>query len=774
MAMLVNNTKFDTLNLLSILKQNTTNSRREVQKTTTTSLNINDAIDNVSAYAIEESLRIRTRILSRVTQNIQDDTALLKTAQGSSDSIVDSIKEIQKLAISATDESITDDDRRVIQRDINRLVNQISENAQVSFNGRNLIDGSATTGNQAIATVLSNNSLYSGTTADTALTALQSSNGASLGIDATDRITASYVKDGNIYTTSFSVDNNTLEDIFRNLNKINGVTEAEDGRKTLTDAAFVGGGGGIVTAPAPIRDEPMIPEEKVDPTEPNFDRPERVFSQAPSVIAEPETLLIPAESIPTEPNGEEVSSAYEELGTTVRALGDSLRENLPESIGNTDLQDETPLQDDEPANLPEEDLPAAEGNQSLPDAEQPVLNVDEFISNLQSEMLQRQSDGSIMKLSDLTATNSYQRLSDEEKGLLSDDVIATINTALNDSDYADKVDAHNAANAEYNTARAQYQAYDKAIQAGAQIIYKPELGEEATPEDQAQYDINLATYNNAVDNYSAQTAIDYIAARKLYEDNQRDWDEYNKFTAWQDYDRKRDEYLTYINETLPAYKEDKAKYDLELAKFNEDMAEYRLMAAPALQNDSNGLSVTARLPGHEGQISGISINVTDSAGNAKSVANAALNKFKTTTFAADEREDNSISFQIGETAGQTMNFGFDDMRSEAFGLKGANGKIISISTKADADAALSTIENALNKATEQIQMIGSSEKRLGYIADSLSIEINNIQEPDSLIRNANMAKTFTLYALDIFNRDRTQSMFAIANQHSSSVLALLR
>ena len=151
-----------------------------------------------------------------------------------------------------------------------------------------------------------------------------------------------------------------------------------------------------------------------------------------------------------------------------------------------------------------------------------------------------------------------------------------------------------------------------------------------------------------------------------------------------------------------------------------------------------------------------------------------MNKFKTTTFAADEREDNSISFQIGETAGQTMNFGFDDMRSEAFGLKGANGKIISISTKADADAALSTIENALNKATEQIQMIGSSEKRLGYIADSLSIEISNIQEPDSLIRNANMAKTFTLYALDIFNRDRTQSMFAIANQHSSSVLALLR
>ena len=186
------------------------------------------------------------------------------------------------------------------------------------------------------------------------------------------------------------------------------------------------------------------------------------------------------------------------------------------------------------------------------------------------------------------------------------------------------------------------------------------------------------------------------------------------------------------------------------------------------------MSLTAQKPGLEGQISGVSINVTDSSGNAKLTANAALNNFKTTTFADDEREDKSMNFQIGETVGQTMNFGFNDMRAEAFGLKGTNGNIISISTKEDADAALSTINNALSKATEQMQMIGSSEKRLGYIADSLAIEISNIQEPDSLIRNAGMAKSLTVQTIDIFHRDRMQSMFAMANQHASSVLALLR
>ena len=131
-------------------------------------------------------------------------------------------------------------------------------------------------------------------------------------------------------------------------------------------------------------------------------------------------------------------------------------------------------------------------------------------------------------------------------------------------------------------------------------------------------------------------------------------------------------------------------------------------------------------------------------------------------------------FQIGDTINQSINFGFNDMRAEAFGLKGANGNIISISTKADADAAVSTIANALSKATEQLTTMGSSEKKLGYIADSLSFEISNIEEPDSLVRNLSMAKTLTVYSANYFRNNTSQSIFAIANQHSSSVLGLLR
>ncbi|MBR4641864.1 MAG: hypothetical protein IKO74_03970 [Selenomonadaceae bacterium] len=724
----------DALGSMSILNQNRIAAQREMQRASKTTQTDDDAINNVSAYTIEESLRIRTQVLDQANKNIQDDTALLKTAQGSGNSIVDSIKEIQRLATSATDEALTDVDRRVIQRDINRLVNQISTDSQITFNGRKLIDGSSTTGNPAIATVMSNNSLYNGTTASTALTALQNSSGVSLGIETSDRITASYVQGGNIYTASFTVGENTLEDIFKNLNRINGVTATEDGGMTYTNAAFVGGERGMLKAP----ELPQNPEE-IRPAEPLVARPVEVI-QKPEPVEDPGAEVsinpIPSEYVQADfeqPSNAQALSAYEDLEDAVNDFGDNLlAEDLPEGIG-------------------------------------------EFVSSLQVEMLASQSDGSVKDLTDWTASDAYKNLSEEARAG-ADANAGIINNALNNSDYADKLAAYNDKNNEYNAAARQYEIYSTAYEAflsGAEIIAAPtELDEDATPEQQAQYQAEKEAYDRAVANYSPQEATAYVRYREQkaafdnYKIQQAEYDQYVSDKAqWDKFDAENKIYLDYKNE-----------YDTELyPQYQRDLAQYNLLTADIVQSDgNNGLSVTARKPGLAEQISGISINVTDASGNTKSAATGALNNFKTTTFAEDEREDNSIFFQIGETIDQTMNFGFNDMRAEAFGLKGADGNIISISTKEDADAALSTINNALSKATEQLQTIGSSEKRLGYIADSLAIEISNIQEPDSMIRNANMAKTLTVYALDFFQRDRMQSMFAIANQHSSAVLGLLR
>ena len=60
-----NNDHFAAFNSLSFITRNKIAYQKEIQRASTTRLDVNDAIDNVSAYSIEESLRIRTRVLNQ-------------------------------------------------------------------------------------------------------------------------------------------------------------------------------------------------------------------------------------------------------------------------------------------------------------------------------------------------------------------------------------------------------------------------------------------------------------------------------------------------------------------------------------------------------------------------------------------------------------------------------------------------------------------------------------------------------------------------------------
>ena len=367
-----------------------------------------------------------------------------------------------------------------------------------------------------------------------------------------------------------------------------------------------------------------------------------------------------------------------------------------------------------------------------------------------------------------SAYTDYERANEKYEAYNPDAAEADSSIIADYNRYANQKDNYDSARIDFNTKYREFADY-VANAPDFSVAYENYTAylETATNSVYAERKGIVNAYNEYVrENGNYSTAEDYQAA-------------YEKYSAYVEaypalvdqYEREKNEFDN-LNAEYQNYKNDYEKNFLP--QYREDLANYNIMAVDIVQPDSNGLSVAARKTGLAEQISGVSINVTDASGNTKSFATAALNNFRTTTFAEDVREDNSVNFQIGETIDQTINFGFNDMRAEAFGLKGANGKIISIATKEDADAALATIDNALNKATAQLQNIGSSEKRLGYIADTLANEISNIQEPDLLIRNAGMAKTLTVYALDFFQRDRMQSMFAVANQHSSAVFALLR
>ena len=194
----------------------------------------------------------------------------------------------------------------------------------------------------------------------------------------------------------------------------------------------------------------------------------------------------------------------------------------------------------------------------------------------------------------------------------------------------------------------------------------------------------------------------------------------------------------------------------------------------ATPNSENAFAIIASSGGINNQISGLSITITDSAGNSKKSANEHL-EFSVLQFAADQQtEDNSVKIHVGAASGQTISIGLSDMRAEALGLQASDAKVLSVATPEQANAAISAFDYALAKALDVATTIGAIEARLDYTASNLTTESENVQAAESTIRDADMAKEMTNYTKNNILLQAAQSMLAQANQNSSAVLSLLQ
>ena len=223
MAMVVKN-NMQALNTLNTLNSNTnalTNSLKKVSS----GMKINGAADDASGYAISERMRVQIRSLDQAKANTQNGSSMMKTAEGAVSSTVEILKTLKEKCINAANDSNTDDDRKTIQKELNQSIDQIDDNANVTFNGKYLVDGSKNTVGKATYTVLTNENLADDTDADTKLTALCSRSGDSLRITDTDKVTVSYVQAGKTYSTTFDVAGNKLQDIFTKAEQIDEKTQ---------------------------------------------------------------------------------------------------------------------------------------------------------------------------------------------------------------------------------------------------------------------------------------------------------------------------------------------------------------------------------------------------------------------------------------------------------------------------------------------------------------------------------------------------------------------
>ena len=624
MAMVVKN-NMTAINTLNTLNKNSSALSKSLQKVSS-GMKINSAADDASGYAISERMRVQIRSLDQANQNTQNGSSMMKVAEGAVSSTVEILKTLKEKAVNAANDSNTDSDRQTIQKELDQSIDQINDNANVTFNGKYLVDGSKNSKGNATYTVLTNQSLAENTKATTKLTDLCSRSGDSLEIHDTDKVTVSYVQAGKTQSVTFSVkdkDGNiaTLQDIFNNAEDIDKNSEifANDSNSNV-----------------------MKSEGKDDTA---ITTAQGTNKQNKAALTSKTTALDTA----TTDNDTKKTTLTKAVSDLATALG-------------------------------KYNAAAAAGNKVTAD-----------VSGLSAEF---GSEAYFQALENLAADTKF------------DAFIA---------DTTSGADAANTAVAGAFTAwnGATFQKNAKAADLG-------KTGADAAANSSEK---KLAT---------AQT--EYDTAKKTYEAG------------------GGQAHLLTGSQVGYAASDD----------------------AVNTASGQKGISVTASVSGIGGQISGLNISISDSKGNVKKSANAALDSFEETIRAQNKSEDNAISLQVGAKANQSIKVGLTDMRAEALGLQGSDGTKLNISTQNKANAAINVLDNAIQKALDQQTTIGSVESRLEYTSSNLTTASENVQASESTIRDADMAKEMTNYTKNNVLLQAAQSMLAQANQSSSNVLSLLQ
>ena len=241
MAMVVKN-NMSAISTLNTLNKNSSALAKSLAKVSS-GMKINSAADDASGYAISERMRVQIRSLDQDNQNTQNGQSMMKVAEGAVSSTVEILKTLKEKVINAANDTNTDADRQTIQKELDQSVDQINDNAVITFNGKYLVDGSHNTSVAATTTSLTNESLSEKTTFDAEFTSLKDRNGNSLKIQKSDTVTLSYVKQGKTYTTSVKADGNSLKTLVEKTKDLKvGNTNSVIGKNVAGDTVYTADG----------------------------------------------------------------------------------------------------------------------------------------------------------------------------------------------------------------------------------------------------------------------------------------------------------------------------------------------------------------------------------------------------------------------------------------------------------------------------------------------------------------------------------------------------
>ncbi|WP_366160979.1 flagellin [Bacillus infantis] len=106
-------------------------------------LRINKAGDDAAGLAISEKMRGQIRGLDQASRNSQDAISMVQTAEGALSETHDILQRMRELAVQASNDTNTADDREEIQKEVNQLTSEINRIGNTTeFNTKKLLNGS--------------------------------------------------------------------------------------------------------------------------------------------------------------------------------------------------------------------------------------------------------------------------------------------------------------------------------------------------------------------------------------------------------------------------------------------------------------------------------------------------------------------------------------------------------------------------------------------------------------------------------------------------------
>ena len=137
---------YNNLAAMSALHENNRNEKSlaKMLKRAASGMKINSAGDDASGYAISEKMRVKLRALEQNDRNVKNGASMLRTASGAVQEQTNLLKTIKQKVIDASNDTNTDQDREVIQKEIDHCYSQMADIVyDTEFNGEKILLGNS-------------------------------------------------------------------------------------------------------------------------------------------------------------------------------------------------------------------------------------------------------------------------------------------------------------------------------------------------------------------------------------------------------------------------------------------------------------------------------------------------------------------------------------------------------------------------------------------------------------------------------------------------------